>query len=214
MPAQRRDHKQVAQETLAALRRGCYSTDEGVRRVLAPSDRVRDAPGKTLVHANTRTLLAPVPAAKEEAKGKDACDLTLFVGGSFEAAQWLLSKSQDKQLQTPAVLDFASDSNPGGGFRGSQQGTQEEELCRQSNLGVCLELARDYMIERKQFGQRLADFQALQFKLADMATELEAARLMVYRAAASLDASQQKQRLHVRSRGPRPITASEAPRRK
>ena len=44
----------------------------------------------------------------------------------------------------------------------------------------CLELARDYMQERKQFGQRLADFQALQFKLADMATELEAARLMVW----------------------------------
>jgi hypothetical protein len=43
------------------------------------------------------------------------------------------------------------------------------------------------MLERKQFGQRLADFQALQFKLADMATELEAARLMVHRAASSLD---------------------------
>ena len=54
-----------------------------------------------------------------------------------------LSNSQDKQLQTPAVLDFASDSNPGGGFRGSQQGTQEEELCRQSNLGVCLEALYD-----------------------------------------------------------------------
>ena len=41
---------------------------------------------------------------------------------------------------------------------------------------------------RKQFGRPLADFQALQFKLADMATELEAARLMVRRAAAALDA--------------------------
>ena len=43
-------------------------------------------------------------------------------------------------------------------------------------------------MERRQFGQRLADFQALQFRLADMATELEAARLMVYRAAAKVDA--------------------------
>jgi alkylation response protein AidB-like acyl-CoA dehydrogenase len=42
-------------------------------------------------------------------------------------------------------------------------------------------------MERRQFGQRLADFQALQFRLADMATELEAARLMVHRAAARLD---------------------------
>jgi alkylation response protein AidB-like acyl-CoA dehydrogenase len=44
------------------------------------------------------------------------------------------------------------------------------------------------MLERKQFGKRLAEFQALQFRLADMATELEAARLIVHRAAAMLDA--------------------------
>ena len=141
MPVRRRDHKQVAEETLTALRRGYYSTDEGVRRALAPSDRVRDAPGKTLVHKDTRTLLASVPATKEISKGEDTCELTFFVGGSFEAAQWLLSTAAtlNRQLQTPAVLDFASDSNPGGSFRGRQQGTQEEELCRQSNLGVCLE---------------------------------------------------------------------------
>src|SRR5438270_571211 len=53
---------------------------------------------------------------------------------------------------------------------------------------ACWQAARDYMLERRQFGQRLADFQALQFKLADMATELDAARLMLWRAAASLDA--------------------------
>jgi alkylation response protein AidB-like acyl-CoA dehydrogenase len=53
---------------------------------------------------------------------------------------------------------------------------------------ACWQAARDYMLERRQFGQRLADFQALQFKLADMATELDAARLMLWRAASSLDA--------------------------
>jgi alkylation response protein AidB-like acyl-CoA dehydrogenase len=53
---------------------------------------------------------------------------------------------------------------------------------------ACWQAARDYLLERRQFGQRLADFQALQFKLADMATELDAARLMLWRAAASLDA--------------------------
>jgi len=51
-----------------------------------------------------------------------------------------------------------------------------------------LELARRYLQERKQFGKPLASFQALQFRLADMATELDAARLMVHRGAASLDA--------------------------
>ncbi len=43
---------------------------------------------------------------------------------------------------------------------------------------------------------RLADFQALQFKLADMATELEAARLMVWRGAASLDAADPQAVMH------------------
>jgi alkylation response protein AidB-like acyl-CoA dehydrogenase len=44
-----------------------------------------------------------------------------------------------------------------------------------------------YMGERKAFGKRLDEFQALQFRLADMATELEAARTFLWRAAASLD---------------------------
>jgi len=43
--------------------------------------------------------------------------------------------------------------------------------------------ARAYAVERRQFGQRIGDFQAIQWKLADMATEIDAARLLVYRAA-------------------------------
>jgi alkylation response protein AidB-like acyl-CoA dehydrogenase len=43
--------------------------------------------------------------------------------------------------------------------------------------------AREYALERRQFGKRIADFQAIQWKLADMATEIDAARLLVYRAA-------------------------------
>jgi alkylation response protein AidB-like acyl-CoA dehydrogenase len=43
-----------------------------------------------------------------------------------------------------------------------------------------------YMRERKQFGQRLTDFQALRFRIADYATQIEAARLMVHRAAAAV----------------------------
>jgi alkylation response protein AidB-like acyl-CoA dehydrogenase len=43
--------------------------------------------------------------------------------------------------------------------------------------------ARAYALERRQFGQRIAEFQAIQWKLADMATEIDAARLLVYRAA-------------------------------
>jgi butyryl-CoA dehydrogenase len=43
--------------------------------------------------------------------------------------------------------------------------------------------AKVYALERKQFGQRIGDFQGIQWKLADMATEIDAARLLVYRAA-------------------------------
>ncbi len=45
------------------------------------------------------------------------------------------------------------------------------------------EAAREYALERRQFGRRIAEFQAIQGKLADMAVEIDAARLLVYRAA-------------------------------
>ncbi|WP_454658088.1 isobutyryl-CoA dehydrogenase [Bosea beijingensis] len=64
------------------------------------------------------------------------------------------------------------------------------------NIGACslggaqgaLDRSIAYAKERKAFGSAIADFQALQFKLADMATELEAARSLLWRAAAALDA--------------------------
>jgi hypothetical protein len=68
--------------------------------------------------------------------------------------------------------------------------------CSLGGARACYEAAHDYLLERRQFGQRLADFQALQFKLADMATEMEAARLMLWRAAASLDAGAADATLH------------------
>ena len=52
------------------------------------------------------------------------------------------------------------------------------------------EAARAYALERRQFGKRIGDFQAIQFKLADMATEIDAARLLTYRAAWLKDAGQ------------------------
>ena len=53
-----------------------------------------------------------------------------------------------------------------------------------------LDLATDYARQRVQFGQPISKFQAVQFKLADMATELEAARWLTYRAAYLRDAGQ------------------------
>ena len=58
--------------------------------------------------------------------------------------------------------------------------------CSLGGAQFCLDRTIDYMKERKQFGARLADFQALQFRIADYATELEAARLLLHRAAVAV----------------------------
>src|SRR5262249_39180922 len=79
----------------------------------------------------------------------------------------------------------------GEGFRIAMSGLDGGRV----NIGACsvggaqfaYDTAKAYMETRKQFGQALKDFQALQFKIADMATEVDAGRLMVYRAAASID---------------------------
>jgi len=55
---------------------------------------------------------------------------------------------------------------------------------------AALDQATRYAKERKQFGQPIASFQALQWMIADMATEIDAARLLIYRAAAMKDTSQ------------------------
>ena len=80
----------------------------------------------------------------------------------------------------------------GQGFRFAMMGLDGGRLniaaCALGGAGQAFETARAYLGDRRQFGRPLKDFQALQFKLADMGTELEAARLMVRRAASALDA--------------------------
>jgi alkylation response protein AidB-like acyl-CoA dehydrogenase len=79
----------------------------------------------------------------------------------------------------------------GHGFKFAMSGLDGGRI----NIGACsvgaawaaLDKARQYALERKAFGRAIGDFQTLQFKLADMATELEAARLMIYRAADAID---------------------------
>ncbi len=79
----------------------------------------------------------------------------------------------------------------GDGFKIAMKGLDGGRIniaaCSLGAARACLDSARTYMGERRQFGRKLADFQALQFRLADMATDLEAARLMVHRAARAVD---------------------------
>src|SRR6516165_5255003 len=88
----------------------------------------------------------------------------------------------------------------GDGFKIAMMGLDGGRLnisaCSLGGARACLEAAHDHLLERRQFGQPLADFQALQFRLADMATELDAARLMVQRGAASLDRGDAQATMH------------------
>lgn len=81
----------------------------------------------------------------------------------------------------------------GDGFKIAMMGLDGGRLniaaCSLGGARACLDRALAYVQERRQFGHALAEFQALQFKLADMATDLEAARLMVHRGATALDAA-------------------------
>jgi alkylation response protein AidB-like acyl-CoA dehydrogenase len=79
----------------------------------------------------------------------------------------------------------------GKGFRFAMTGLDGGRI----NIGACslgaawsaLDKSKAYTSERKAFGKPIGSFQTMEFKLADMATELEMARLMIYRAADALD---------------------------
>lgn len=79
----------------------------------------------------------------------------------------------------------------GEGFKFAMQGLDGGRIniatCSLGTAQTALDTARAYMQERQQFGKPIAAFQALQFKIADMATELVAARQMVRLAAFKLD---------------------------
>ena len=82
----------------------------------------------------------------------------------------------------------------GQGFRIAMAGLDGGRLnigaCSLGGAQFCLDRTIAYMRERKQFGTRLADFQALRFRIADYGSELEAARLLLWRAAVAVGAKQ------------------------
>jgi alkylation response protein AidB-like acyl-CoA dehydrogenase len=110
--------------------------------------------------------------------------------------------AQEKKLgwksQPTAMVNFENCRVPvvnligteGQGFRIAMAGLDGGRLniaaCSIGGAQFCLNRTLEYMRERKQFGTRLADFQALAFRVADYATELQAARLMVHHAASAV----------------------------
>jgi len=111
--------------------------------------------------------------------------------------------AQEKKMgwnaQPTAIVQFDDCRIPAGnllgkegdGFRYAMMGLDGGRLniaaCSLGGSRLALETTLDYVKSRKQFGSALADFQNTQFKLADMATDLEAARLMVLRGAWAID---------------------------
>jgi alkylation response protein AidB-like acyl-CoA dehydrogenase len=112
--------------------------------------------------------------------------------------------AQEKKLgwhsQPTAQVNFDSVRVPveslvgdeGDGFKIAMAGLDGGRLnigaCSLGGAQRCLDEALRYTRERSQFGRRIADFQATQFKLADMETELQAARMLLYTAAAKVTA--------------------------
>lgn len=117
----------------------------------------------------------------------------LFFGAQEHKLGW---KSQPTAMvmfencRVPAENLIGSE---GEGFKIAMAGLDGGRLniaaCSIGGAQFCLDRALGHMRERKQFGSRLADFQALRFRVADYATELEAARLMVRQAAAKVSAN-------------------------
>jgi len=104
--------------------------------------------------------------------------------------------------QPTALVNFENCRVPAGnligkegdGFKIAMAGLDGGRLniaaCSIGGAQFCLDRTIEYMRERKQFGSRLSDFQALRFRVADYATELEASRLMVRRAAVAVGAGE------------------------
>jgi hypothetical protein len=93
-----------------------------------------------------------------------------------------------EQCRVPAANRLGAE---GLGFKIAMGGLDGGRLniaaCSLGGAQFCLDRTVAYMKERKQFGTRLADFQALGFRIADYATGLEAARLLLRRAAVAVD---------------------------
>ncbi|BFT30279.1 acyl-CoA dehydrogenase family protein [Alteromonas sp. D210916BOD_24] len=115
----------------------------------------------------------------------------IVYGKAEEKMGW---NAQPTRMITFDNVELASDwllGEEGQGFKMAMQGLDGGRIniatCSIGTAQQALNTARDYMAEREQFGKPIAAFQALQFKLADMATELVAARQMVRMAAGKLD---------------------------
>jgi alkylation response protein AidB-like acyl-CoA dehydrogenase len=119
----------------------------------------------------------------------------LSFGANESKMGWNAQPTRQVILESVRVPAAARLGEEGAGFRIAMNGLNGGRLnIAASSLGgasAALKKTLTYMQERRAFGSSLNQFQALQFQLADMATELEVARTFLWRAAASLDSREQ-----------------------
>jgi alkylation response protein AidB-like acyl-CoA dehydrogenase len=163
--AVRKGNKWVLNGTKTFITNGSYAD---VMVVVAVTDRTAKTHGLSafIVEKGTKGFRA---GKKENKLGLRASDTAEMIFEDCEIpAENLLGKEGDGFIDSMRVLDGGRIS------------------IAALSLGIgqgAYECALDYSKERKQFGKPIAEFQAIQWKLADMATELEAARLLTMRAA-------------------------------
>ncbi len=145
------------------------SSAEGMVRTM-PVARGAKGIGALIVDARTSGITVGVPDPKMGGRGAPECDLR------FEGVR----------VPKENVL-VAGDPATSNGFRTLMAGFGPERV---GNAAICVGLAQAahervlaFVKERRQFGRPIEEFQGLQWKIADMATQIHAARLMVYRAA-------------------------------
>ncbi|MBA3980913.1 MAG: acyl-CoA dehydrogenase [Alcanivorax sp.] len=112
-------------------------------------------------------------------------------GRNEDKMGWKSQPTRQVQLDGVRVPAHYRLGEEGEGFRIAMRGLDGGRIniasCSLGTAQAALNQSLTYVAERRQFGQALAEFQTVQFTLADMATQLEAARLMVRQAAWKLD---------------------------
>ena len=116
----------------------------------------------------------------------------LSFGSNEKKMGWNSQPTRQVMLHDVRIPVANRIGDEGHGFKFAMAGLDGGRLniaaCSLGGAQRALDKALSYAKERQQFGQAIADFQAIQFKLADMETELQAARVMLYEAASKLDA--------------------------
>ena len=154
---------------------------------------------KNLITNASFADLYVVMAVTDRAKGKKGISAFLVEAGTPGFAPGKKENKLGMRASNTASVSFSDCRIPAGQLLGElNQGFIDSlRVLDGGRIGIAAlsvglaqgayEAARDYALQRRQFGTRIADFQSIRFKLVDMDTQIEAARLLCWRAASRHD---------------------------